>query len=594
MRPGQPFRLLQEAGLPTAVMDEIVRQRHPVLRKAVRDALAGRPARALAYLGERLEEVEPQALAERAAHELLALAPEARAHTLVVAPTNALRRDINAAVRDGLIAEGVVHGGALVLERLIDLRLTGPEKANPANYQAGDEVVFVQDLLHYRVRSGEACLVTGVEGARVRLRHPEGTARHIDPRGPVRHQVKVCESAPIEIRAGDRIRWTHNDKARGLLNGETARIERIGRAGVTLCTADGRTLRLASHDRQLRHIDHAYASTAHAAQGATCERVIAVLDADPMPLTNQLTFYVQISRARAEVTVLTDDGERLIETLEAQSGERESAHEALGWTPGPGDAAAWARRRGYERVRRDWRRVRRRARGRLAPAVEAQAYAGVRRQVEALAGESALPAYMRRFVDEWLGEDRACEARERALGEVLDGAARLERPGGGGAAPEDAEETVAGAPGEAPWGVPERDLLARARRIRDDPGAYGAHLEALEGGRERFDRAQAGLEARAWRATDAAVAREASETGTMAFYAPGYESDAREHTEVARRVLESSDDPLHQRLGELPALQMHFSENLETLDECHRRDEREREKRRARIRSQSRDSGVER
>ena len=50
VRPGQPFRLLQEAGLPTAVMDEIVRQRNPVIRKAVRDALAGRPARALARL----------------------------------------------------------------------------------------------------------------------------------------------------------------------------------------------------------------------------------------------------------------------------------------------------------------------------------------------------------------------------------------------------------------------------------------------------------------------------------------------------------------------------------------------------------------
>ena len=61
----------------------------------------GKAARALAYLGERLVEVEPQALAERAAHEFLALAPAERAGTLLVAPTHALRRDINAACATG-------------------------------------------------------------------------------------------------------------------------------------------------------------------------------------------------------------------------------------------------------------------------------------------------------------------------------------------------------------------------------------------------------------------------------------------------------------------------------------------------------------
>ena len=336
VRPGVPFRLLQHSGMPTAHMEELVRQRHPVLRQAVRDALSGRPARALSYLGERLEEVEPEALAERAGREFLSLPPHERARTLLVAPTNAQRRDICAVVREGLTAEGVLHGPVLTLDRLIDLHCTGAEKKRLATYQPGDEVVFVQDLPPYRVLDGEACTVTGTEDARVRLRHPDGRPRHFDPGGPIRHRIKLCESAPIEIRAGERIRWTHNDKRRGLLNGETASVEAIGPQRVRLRTADGRALALARDDRQLRHIDHAYASTAHAAQGSTCERVIALLDADPTPLTNQLTFYVQISRAREEVRVFTDDREQLIETLEAQSGERMSAHEALGAVPGGG------------------------------------------------------------------------------------------------------------------------------------------------------------------------------------------------------------------------------------------------------------------
>ena len=558
VRPGQAFRLLQEAGLPTAVMDELVRQRHPVLRKAVREALAGRPARALAYLGERLVEVEPQALAERAAHEFLALAPAERAGTLLVAPTHALRRDINAAVRDGLIAEGAVHGRALVLERLIDLNLTPSEKGNPANYQPGDEVVFVQDLLHYRVRSGEACAIVAVEGATVRLRHPEGTARRIDPGGPVRHRVKVCESAPITIQAGDRIRWTHNDRARGLLNGETARIERIAKAGVTLRTGDGRTLRLGSDDRHLRHIDHAYASTAHAAQGATCERVIAVLDADPMPVTNALTFYVQISRARGEATVLTDDREQLIATLEAQSGERASAHEALGWTPEPGGAAARVRRRGYERVRRDWARVRRRAAGRLPMAADAAGYAAVARQVAALGAQPALPGYLRGFVDEWLGEHARSTARQRAVEEVVEGAERR-------APLPDDEAHAPGATVEPSWDEAAGALLDRAREIHRDAGGYGAHLEALDGGRERFERAAAGLWEAAFLSAERTVAREARAGGTIVYYAASHRAFV-EHAQALQASPLPLPDAVRERAHEAVADHERRREERDTLE----------------------------
>ena len=483
VRPGAPFRLLQQAGMPTALMDEIVRQRDPVLRKAVRDALAGRPARALAYLGERLEEVEPQALAARAARALLALPAQERARTLVVAPTHAQRRDIAAVVREGLVEEGVLHGPVLEVERLIDLHLSGAEKKRLGAYQPGDEVVFVQDLPRYRVLDGEACTVTGTEGARVRLRHPDASPRHIDPGGPIRHRIKLCESAPMEVRVGERIRWTHNDRRRGLLNGETATVVAIGPERVRLRTADGRALALAREDRQLRHMDHAYAATAHAAQGSTCERVIAVLESDPMPLTNQLTFYVQISRARQAVTVFTDDRERLIETLEEQSGERRTAHEALGTVPGGGGAPARALRRRYERLRQDWRRVRRQAREARRAPFHTAGYAAVHERVAALARASDPPEHVRRFVDEWTAEHAECEAREQDIEAVIEGAQA------------DTQGVASSHPPR--WDAGDAQRLRRARRASADPAAYGPHLEALQGRRARFERALAALEARA-------------------------------------------------------------------------------------------------
>ena len=117
------------------------------------------------------------------------------------------------------------------------------------------------------------------------------------------------------------------------MNGEQAEIVAITGTRVRLRTTDGSTLSLKHEDPQLRHIDHAWSSTVHGAQGSTADGVIAVLDSGHGLLTDQATFYVEISRARDSVMVLTDNGEQLIETLEANTGERATALEAVGVTP---------------------------------------------------------------------------------------------------------------------------------------------------------------------------------------------------------------------------------------------------------------------
>ena len=285
-------------------------------------------------LGAGLVEVDHDDLAEKAARAWLELDPDARVRTLLMAPTHALRADINRTVREGLADEGVLRGRVLQVERLVGLGMTRAEKADVRNYADGDVVVFHQDLVNYRVKADDACTVTGIEGDRVLLSHPDGTARRIRPEGDIRYRLEVYETRGIELQAGDRIRWTRNDKARSLVNGEQAEIVAITGARVRLRTADGGMLSLKHEDPQLRHIDHAWSSTVHGAQGSTADGVIAVLDSGHGLLTDQATFYVEISRARDSVMVLTDNGEQLIETLEANTGERATALEAIGVTAG--------------------------------------------------------------------------------------------------------------------------------------------------------------------------------------------------------------------------------------------------------------------
>ena len=87
---------------------------------------------------------------------------------------------------------------------------------------------------------------------------------------------------------------------------------------------------MARDDPQLHHLDHAYSSTVHAAQGITCDRAIAVLDTERGGVADQATFYVELTRARDNVVLLTDDREALIEALETSPAEQMSALKAIG------------------------------------------------------------------------------------------------------------------------------------------------------------------------------------------------------------------------------------------------------------------------
>ena len=133
----------------------------------------------------------------------------------------------------------------------------------------------------------------------------------------------------MELRAGDRIRWTRNDMGLGLVNSQTAEVAAVRDGTVSFRLGDGRMLDLQQGDAQLRHVDRAWASTVHAFQGRTVDTVIAAMEANHPNLTTQKTLYVEISRARDKAELVTDDKAALREQLEAATGERIAALEAV-------------------------------------------------------------------------------------------------------------------------------------------------------------------------------------------------------------------------------------------------------------------------
>ncbi len=331
---GKPFAQLQGAGMKTALMDEIMRQRDPELKAAVEASLAGDIRGAFEKLGSNVAEVKPDNLAGAAAARWLRLSPEERANAGLMAPSHAIREEINAIVRERLVRDGVVHGPGLTAERLVSKGYTNAEKTLAANYAAGDVVAFHRPYKRLGVEKGDELRVTSIDhkARTVELTGADGRTVAWEPEKIAARSggIEVYRGEEMELRAGDRIRWTRNDTGLGLVNSQTAEVAAVKNDAVTFRFEDGRRLDLSPGDPQMRHIDRAWASTVHAFQGRTVDTVIAAMEAKHPNLTTQQMLYVEISRARDRAELVTDDRAGLREQLEAVTGERIAALEAIG------------------------------------------------------------------------------------------------------------------------------------------------------------------------------------------------------------------------------------------------------------------------
>ena len=331
---GKPFAQLQQAGMKTAVMDEIMRQRDPELKAAVEASIAGEISKAFEKLGDKVAEVNPDNISGAVAARWLKLSRQERERTGVMAPSHELREGINAHIRERLAREGRIAGPAMKTQRLVSKGYTNAEKALSSNYAPGDVVAFHRSYKRLGIEKGKERRVAGVDHKKrtVHLEGPAGTIVDWKPSeiGGGKGGTEVYRAETIELRAGDRIRWTRNDAGLKLVNSGTAEVSGVRNGRVTFSLEQGGRVTMTRGDPQLRHLDYAWASTVHAFQGRTVDNVIAAMEANHPQLTTAKSFYVEISRARDRAELVTDDARALRERLEAVTGERISALEGIG------------------------------------------------------------------------------------------------------------------------------------------------------------------------------------------------------------------------------------------------------------------------
>jgi conjugative relaxase-like TrwC/TraI family protein len=314
---GRPFEQLQEAGMRTARLDEIVRQQDPALKSAVELLATGQVSAALYALQEQGRVKEIPNAGERI-RDIAKSYVESPENTIIVSPDNASRRELNVAVRQELKANGGLapedHSVRVLVQRQ---DMTGAERSWASHYEINDVVRYTRGSKTVGIEAAAYASVVAINPA-ANLLTVEKANHELATYDPRRLTgVSVYQEIQREFSVGERIQFTAPDKSLGIANRDMAVIEAIHPEG-RLCVRLDNGRQIKFNPNEHRHLDHGYAVTSHSSQGLTAERVLIHADSKVHPdLLNSRFGYVSISRASHEATLFTDDMAKLSPQLGA-------------------------------------------------------------------------------------------------------------------------------------------------------------------------------------------------------------------------------------------------------------------------------------
>ena len=215
----------------TAKLDEIVRQKDPALKSAVELLAKGQTAAALEMLQkqDRVREIpNPQERIQTIARSYA----ESPANTLIVSPDNASRRELNAAVRQELRANGKLapedHPMRVLVQRQ---EMTGAERSWANHYEIGDVVRYARGSQTDRDRGGSLRSCRWHQPRRQPAHRREILWRTGNLRSAPPDRRQRLPRGHREFSVGDRIQFTAPDKSLGVANRDLAAVESISPDG---------------------------------------------------------------------------------------------------------------------------------------------------------------------------------------------------------------------------------------------------------------------------------------------------------------------------------------------------------------------------
>ena len=304
---GRPYQQLQEAGMQTARLDEIVRQQDPALREAVEQLARGEVKEAIHNLdGQgRVHEIVDRHDRLREMAREYAARPEG---TLIVSPDNDSRREINTLTHRELQERGVV-GTEEHAVKVLQARqeLTGADRAWAGQYDEGDVVRYAKGSARLGIEPGEYARVERVDTKQnlITIERASGQQQTYDPRRLQGVAIYRENERAISRRRAGAVHFAEQraegGQSRAGHHRENRRQWRVqirmdsGReVEFNLPPASASGLRLRADQPQQ--------------PGQTADRVLIHIDTERgQQQVNSRTAYVSISRGRHDARIYTND-----------------------------------------------------------------------------------------------------------------------------------------------------------------------------------------------------------------------------------------------------------------------------------------------
>jgi conjugative relaxase-like TrwC/TraI family protein len=313
---GKPFEQLVSAGMKTAQLGQIVRQREaPELLKVVEHLSRGEIAEGVALLeqqGRVTEIADPQQRIAAIARSYAA-SPD---NTIVVSPDNASRRQINQAVRSELRALGTVASEDHAMRVLAPRSdMTGADRTWAARYAVDDVLYYPRGSRDIGIKgqSYTKVIATQSKDNLLTVQKEDGTAITYNPARL--YGVNVYRELERKFAVGDRLSFTAPSKELGVGNRDLGTVQQIDKdRQLSVKMDNGKAVSFDAN--QMQHFDHGYAVTSHSSQGLTAKRVLVNIDSHVHPELISTRFaYVSVSRGSHDAHLYTDNAAALANIL---------------------------------------------------------------------------------------------------------------------------------------------------------------------------------------------------------------------------------------------------------------------------------------
>jgi ATP-dependent exoDNAse (exonuclease V) alpha subunit len=264
---GKPFHQLQQAGMKTVIMNDILRQQNPNLKQAVELTINSQIKQAFQKIQNNIIEVEPsnnkdnqkppleissytnenphkeyshnlqeqtelqnintkERIINATLQTYFNLSKEERNKTLILTPANETRNEINAKVREELIKRGELDKTtSTTINVLKSKNISDREKLFATSYEKGDIVIFNKSYKSFNIKAGEKLKVIDRDKESIILQKQNDNQKTILPLHTINPKtLEIYTTEQRELLNNEQIRFTKNDKTHNLINSHTAKV----------------------------------------------------------------------------------------------------------------------------------------------------------------------------------------------------------------------------------------------------------------------------------------------------------------------------------------------------------------------------------